>query len=148
MQITLAQFDDLAALSGLLAELFAQEAEFQPDPERQLQGLRYILADPTVGEILVARDETGVHGMVSLLYSVSTALGSRVAWLEDMVVSQTARSQGVGSALIETAIEHARSRGCARITLLTDGDNHAAQRFYTRHGFVASPMAPWRRLLD
>ncbi|HYQ38837.1 MAG TPA: GNAT family N-acetyltransferase, partial [Pseudomonas sp.] len=42
---------------------------------------------------------------------------------------------------------HAREVGCQRITLLTDADNAAAQRFYARHGFGPSPMIPLRRLL-
>lgn len=138
---------DLPALCVLLDQLFAQEAEFTPDRAAQTRGLAAILADPQVGEILVAVEDGRVRAMVNLLYTISTALGARVALLEDMVVDAGARGAGLGSTLLEAAIAHAERRGCRRITLLTDGDNLAAQRFYRRHGFQGSSMLPMRRAL-
>lgn len=138
---------DLPALCALLDQLFAQEAEFTPDRAAQMRGLAAIVDDPQVGEILVAVEDGCVRAMVNLLYTVSTALGARVALLEDMVVDAGARGAGLGSTLLEAAIAHAERRGCRRITLLTDGDNLAAQRFYRRHGFQGSSMLPMRRAL-
>ena len=86
--------------------------------------------------------------MVGLLYTISTALGARVALLEDMVVAPAWRNAGFGSQLLEAAIAQARQAGCQRITLLTDDINTDAQRFYGRHGFTRSPMVPFRRLLN
>jgi ribosomal protein S18 acetylase RimI-like enzyme len=54
---------------------------------------------------------------------------------------------GIGSHLLELALEHARAEGCRRITLLTDRSNESAQRFYARHGFQASAMVPLRVML-
>ncbi|WP_446809291.1 GNAT family N-acetyltransferase [Methylomonas sp. 2BW1-5-20] len=144
MEISLASEADIPALCRLLSELFAQEAEFRPDSAAQNRGLSRIIADPAVGHILVARQDNRVLGMVSLLYTVSTALGERAAWLEDMVVAGDARGLGVGSALLAYALEFARGKGCRRITLLTDGDNLQAQRFYGRQGFEKSGMVPMR----
>ncbi len=136
---------ELPALVELLTLLFAQEADFTPDPERQMRGLRLLLAQPDIGQILVWRQAGVVCGMVSLLYTISTALGGRVAWLEDMVLHPLARGQGVGGQLLDAALAHARAQGCLRVTLLTDGDNLPAQRFYARHGFAPSAMQPWRQ---
>lgn len=147
MEINLAGEADIPALCRLLNELFSQEAEFQPDDAAQSRGLARILADPAVGHIFVARREERVLGMVSLLYTVSTALGERVAWLEDMVVANDARDSGVGSALLEHALAFAQQHGCRRITLLTDGDNLNAQQFYGRQGFEVSAMVPMRLML-
>lgn len=144
MQIQAAVVSDVPALSALLSILFAQEAEFTPDHEAQCRGLFEIISRPESGTILVAKDDTQALGMVNLLYTVSTALGERVALLEDMVVSPAARDHGLGTRLLESAIEVARVAGCKRITLLTDSSNVAAQRFYARHGFVTSPMIPLR----
>ncbi len=135
---------DIPALADLLSLLFAQEAEFLPDRAAQMRGLSHIIDHPQVGAILVARDHDGVIGMVNLLYTVSTALGERVALLEDMVVSEQARGAGIGTLLLEAAIAHARAEGCKRITLLTDASNETAQRWYAHHGFSASSMVPMR----
>lgn len=139
---------DIPAMVALLGELFAQEAEFAPDEAAQARGLRLILDDPHAGLLLIARDGAQAVGMVSLLFTVSTALGARVALLEDMVVAATHRNAGTGSKLLEEALHRARLAGCRRVTLLTDAVNAAAQRFYQRHGFTPSPMLPFRHLLD
>lgn len=144
MQATEATLEDIPQLCELLGILFSQEAEFQPDTATQERGLREIFGFPERGRILVVRSGDSLLGMVSLLFTVSTALGGRVALLEDMVVREEARGGGVGSLLLEAAIESARSGGCVRITLLTDGGNESAQRFYQRHGFNESGMIPFR----
>ena len=135
---------DIPELTALLGGLFAQEREFTPEPERQARGLALILAAPQTGRIFVAREGAGIAGMVSLLFTVSTALGAPVCWLEDMVVRPDARGRGVGGMLIEHAIAFARAEGYARLTLMTDGDNAAARRFYERHGFSRSDMVAMR----
>lgn len=152
MRISPATPADIPALCGLLSELFSQETEFTPDPVAQRRGLTRILADPDIGTILVAQNETAppeaaILGMVSLLYTVSTALGERVALLEDMIVVTGARGNGVGSRLLAGAIATARATGCKRITLLTDTTNDHALRFYAKHGFRPSPMMPLRLML-
>ncbi len=148
MHVTPATVADIPALCKLLDLLFTQEAEFAPDRDAQIRGLRAIVDDPEVGSILVARAGGDVLGMVNLLWTVSTALGARVALLEDMVTRPEARGRGIGGELLEAAVRHARAHGCRRVTLLTDADNERAQAFYRHHGFVDSPMLPFRRLLD
>ena len=144
MQITSANTSDIPALCALLDILFSQEADFKPNHEAQSRGLARIISSPEIGLIIVARQDSQVVGMVNLLYTVSTALGDRVALLEDMVVSPGVRGAGVGSRLLESAIQFARLSGCKRITLLTDRTNESAQRFYQRHGFGFSAMIPLR----
>lgn len=139
-----ATLDDLPALCALLSLLFTQEAEFKPDEAAQRRGLSAIIEHPEMGAILVARQGTDIVAMVNLLFTVSTALGERVALLEDLVVAPAARGQGTGSALLTHAIAWAQAQGVRRITLLTDGDNAAAQRFYAQHGFQGSAMVPMR----
>ena len=147
-EINLATVSDTPALSALLSILFTQEAEFQPDTVAQQRGLNAILSDPALGEILVARQNGQIVGMVNVLYSISTALGARVALLEDMVVVPAMRGSGLGSQLLAAAIKHAKQRGCLRITLLTDADNYAAQAFYQKQGFEKSSMIPLRLALN
>lgn len=148
MQITPASAADIPALCELLAVLFAQEADFKPDHAAQSRGLARLVGNPALGLILVARQDGQIVGMVNLLYTLSTALGERVALLEDMVVSPATRGTGIGSRLLDEAIQTARLNGCKRITLLTDRANESAQRFYQRHGFGSSAMIPLRLALS
>lgn len=136
---------DIPQLCELLAILFAEEAEFIPDPARQAAALDAILARPETGCILVLRNGEILAGMVNLLYTISTACGGKAALLEDMVVRPALRGDGLGGRLLEAAITRAKLEGCQRITLLTDSTNHGAQRFYQRRGFTISGMLPLRR---
>lgn len=144
MGIERASVDDIPRLNELLTILFTQEADFRPDPVRQSAGLRIIIENPTVGHILVLRENAIIVGMVNLLYTISTALGDRVAILEDMIVDPGCRGDGAGSRLLDGAIAFAKEQGCRRITLLTDRINSGAIRFYERHGFMLSEMVPLR----
>jgi GNAT superfamily N-acetyltransferase len=86
--------------------------------------------------------------MVNLLFTESTALGSRVAILEDMIVAAASRGKGIGSLLIDYAIQEATHLGCKRITLLTDSENIQAHDFYQKKGFTKSTMTPFRLLIN
>lgn len=55
---------------------------------------------------------------------------------------------GLGRRLVEHVLDWARGQGFLRVTLLTDGDNHNAQRFYERLGFTPSKMLVLRLPLD
>lgn len=147
MHIEKATSGDIPALSKLLSVLFSQEAEFIPNPDAQSRGLAQIVNNPEVGAVLLVREGAEVLGMVSLLFTVSTALGERVALLEDMVVFSQGRGAGIGTQLLARAVSFARAQGCKRITLLTDRTNEAAQRFYGKQGFVVSSMLPMRLTL-
>lgn len=146
-QIDEATIADVPQLSDLLQILFAQEADFEPDPTRQQRGLRSIIEQPDAGRIYCARRGKQVVGMVSLLFTISTAEGNRAAWLEDMVVHPDQRGRGIGKDLLRHAMARAKALGCSRITLLTDQTNRLAMQFYQRAGFTRSAMVPFRRRL-
>ena len=148
MKISIASSNDIPELCTLLNSLFNQEAEFVPDRQTQTRGLAAVINGSEAGDILVAREDGEIVGMVNLLYTVSTALGTRVALLEDLIIFPNRRGQGIGSTLIRHAVKFAKEKDCTRITLLTDDDNERAQRFYKRHGFSRSSMIAFRMYLD
>jgi len=89
MKLTQATYSDIPELVELLVSLFEQEAEFEPNSEAQRKALSKIILDPKIGVILVARNDEKIVGMINLLFTESTALGTKVAILEDMVVLST-----------------------------------------------------------
>ena len=78
LRIEPATLDDLSELTELLHDLFTQEADFTPDREKQLRGLRLILEQPSRGRIFVIRNERMIVGMINLLITISTAEGGFV----------------------------------------------------------------------
>ena len=135
---------ELTQLVELLGNLFEQEAEFHPDPDKQKRAIEAILASPAIGKLFVAREGKRVVAMASLLYTISTAEGGKAALFEDLVVHPDERNRGIGEALLKHVIEQARAEGILRVTLLTDMQNERAQAMYRRCGFVGSPMKPMR----
>jgi len=144
VRVRAARSTDLAAMADLLGQLFKQERDFSPAAAKQRRALELILAQPAMGRLFVVTCGARVLGMVSLLFTISTAEGGKAAWLEDLIVRPEERGKGLGTHLLSGAIEWARKAGLTRITLLTDSDNVQALRLYARHGFAASAMQPLR----
>jgi len=144
LRIEPATLDDLPVLTDLLTDLFTQEADFTPDREKQMRGLRLILEQPNRGRIFVLRNETKIIGMINLLITISTAEGGFVLLLEDLVIHQDHRGQGYGAQLLRYAVDFAKQKQFLRITLLTDRPNERSKQFYLRNGFVESDMLPMR----
>jgi GNAT superfamily N-acetyltransferase len=142
--VTDASTDDVPAMVELLRILFAQERDFQPRFHLQTAALNALQSRSDIGRLFVARRESNVVGMVSLLFTISTATGGKVAWLEDLVVMPNVRGEGIGTQLLQHVIGWARRHDIKRITLLTDSDNEGAQHLYLSQGFTASRMVPLR----
>ncbi len=64
--------------------------------------------------------------------------GSSRGLIEAVRVAAPARGSGLGTTLIEWAIEESRTRGCTLVQLTSDKTRTAAHRFYDRLGFTNS----------
>lgn len=84
--------------------------------------------------LLVARDGAGVVvGSLTLaLFRVPTGIR---AWIEDVVVDESARGAGAGEALVRAAVDRARSVGATSVDLTSRPSREAANRLYVRLGF-------------
>ena len=140
-----AALEDIDILCELLFELFSQEVEFTPNKEVQHKALKTIILNENIGDIYVATINEKVVAMVNILYTISTALGTKVAIFEDFIVDRNYRNQGIGENLIDFVFEDLKAKNFSRITLLTDNDNLKAHKFYEKKGFVKSSMVPFRK---
>lgn len=61
--------------------------------------------------------------------------GREVAIIENVIVDGAARSTGVGSAMMQWAVDEARAHGCSQVKLTSNSKRAAAHRFYERLGF-------------
>jgi len=147
-EIREATHKDILALCGLLGILFSGEREFISNADIQKCALEMILNDPKIGKIFIYENDGEIIGMVSLLFTISTALGGKVAMLEDVIIAPHFQGMGFGKKLLAHAIAEAKNLTCKRITLLSDTDNIKAHHFYEQFGFKYSPMLPMRLLLE
>jgi ribosomal protein S18 acetylase RimI-like enzyme len=83
--------------------------------------------------LYLARIDGRIVGSLTLaFYRIPTGLK---AWIEDVVVDESARGQGVGEALNTTAIDEARRRGAKNVSLTSRASRESANRLYQRLGF-------------
>lgn len=143
-RIVEAAHDDLPALAQLLGRLFSIESDFLPDAGKQTAGLRLIIENPQLGCIFVLRSGDRIIGMANALRTISTAEGGPVLLLEDVIVADAYRGQGLGTLLVRHVLEWAGERGMPRVTLLADRDNGPARQFYEKLGFCESAMKVYR----
>ena len=140
--------DDLPQLIQLLMELFEMEGDFEPNSEKQEEGLKLILEHPHRGRILVIKNESKTIGMVNMLFTISTAEGGSVLLLEDFIIHPMNRGQGYGKKLLTAVKEFAQQKDFKRITLLTDKISDESQNFFNKEGFQFSKMIPMRLHLN
>jgi len=102
-----------------------------------------IVASET-SELLVARDRTGtIVGSLTLAH-FRVPTGVR-AWIEDVVVDESARGAGAGEALVEAAVQRADAAGARTVDLTSRPSREAANRLYRRLGFEARDTNVYRR---
>ena len=116
---------DAAAISRLLAQLSRSAPPLDAEAVRQVATWKgnSLLAVRAGGEII------GILTLVTFL--IPTGLR---AWIEDVVVDESARGQGVGAALTLEAIRLARAAGVRTVDLTTRPSREAAG-LYERLGF-------------
>lgn len=94
------------------------------------------------GDVTVLFAGDGPDGFAQLRFRPSLYTGALDAYLEELYVTPALRGQGLGRALLEAALEHARERGARHIDLNTSDDDVAARALYERMGFTDREGAP------
>jgi len=67
------------------------------------------------------------------------------AWIEDVVVDEAGRGQGVGAALVQAALERSAERGARTVDLTSRPSREAANRLYLRLGFETRDTNVYRK---
>jgi ribosomal protein S18 acetylase RimI-like enzyme len=128
--------DEVAgALSHLVPQLSASAAP--PD----LATVRRIVGSQAT-TLLAARLDGRIVGFLALVvFPIPTGVR---AWIEDVVVDQTARGQGIGEALTKKALDLAEAAGARTVDLTTRPSRETAGRLYERVGFAVRSTRNYR----
>ena len=116
----------LTSLNQLVPQLSSSAAPLTS------QDVEALIANPAVS-VFVAKNEGAIVGTLTLVvFPIPSGLR---AWIEDVVVDESARGLGAGAALTEAAISESTRRGAKSIDLTSRPSREAANAMYVKLGF-------------
>ncbi len=123
---------DVPSIMQLVREL----AEFEKAPEEVLNSESQMLAEGfgenPAFEALVAETEKSICGMSLYYYSYSTWKG-RSMYIDDIIVNENCRNQGIGRALMEATIQVAKEKNVGKLHWQVLDWNEPAIKFYQKY---------------
>jgi ribosomal protein S18 acetylase RimI-like enzyme len=127
----------MLAESALVIDLFDRYRQFYKQPSDLATAKSFINERLGKNEsvIFVALDGGTPVGFTQLYPKYSSMRVSKNWILNDLYVGSTHRKQGIGEALIKTAMEFAKAEGSTFVQLETAVDNYTAQSLYEAIGF-------------
>jgi ribosomal protein S18 acetylase RimI-like enzyme len=122
--------------------LIPQLSSSNPAPKRaELEEI----VQSSATDLFLARVDGQIVGSLTLAtFRIPTGLR---AWIEDVVVDDSARGHGVGAALNIAALEEARRRGAVTVDLTSRPSREAANKLYKKLGFVERETNVYRYTL-
>lgn len=110
--------------------LIPQLSKSNPPPSRE--ALEEMVASEA-STVFIGRVDGRIVGSLTLaMFRIPTGVR---AWIEDVVVDDSARGHGVGEALNRAALDFAREHGAITVDLTSRPSREAANRLYQRMGF-------------
>lgn len=125
-------------VARLLAAFRSWYGSDWPSDNAFLAGVEGLITEPRSTQYLLgsADDDSPPAGVVQLRFRHSIWTASDDCWIEDVYVADDARGTGLGRALVQFALDHARERGCGRAELDVDDVNGPARGLYESLGFA------------
>lgn len=121
-----------SAIARLIGQLRAQEGLDEPVTAESVQA--YLEEADT--DVFVGLGDAGdVVGVLSLRVMRDLFHGRPTALIQELVVAEGHRGEGIGGALLDAALDRAHAVGCIEIGVTTGERNEAGQAAYRSRGF-------------
>jgi GNAT superfamily N-acetyltransferase len=131
--------DDISAIVAMLADdPLGSQRESPDDPTPYLSAMERVTSDPNQHLMVAVRDGRVVGTLQLTIIPGLSRKGATRALIEAVRIHADERGSGLGTQLIEWAIDESRHHDCRLVELTSDATRTDAHRFYERLGFVAS----------
>ncbi|KUL77666.1 MULTISPECIES: GNAT family N-acetyltransferase [unclassified Streptomyces] len=139
LEIRPAVADDVPAIVGMLADdpLGAQR-ESPDDLTPYLAALERLQGDPHQHVVVAVREGRVVGTLQLTIVPGLSRRGATRSIIEGVRIHADERGSGLGTQLIEWAVDESRRQDCRLVQLTSDKTRTDAHRFYQRLGFTAS----------
>ena len=120
---------------AILRMLTAMADTFNGSTPLTEEYVKVYLSSPS-SKVLLAEIEGQAAGLLSYSLRPDLYHAATTCWVEELVVLEEYRSQGVGGALLENLLARLETEHCAEVSLAVLKDNLEAIRFYRSHGLT------------
>ncbi|MFF3126163.1 GNAT family N-acetyltransferase [Streptomyces sp. NPDC057908] len=139
LEIRPAALADIPAIVAMLADDPLGAERESPDDLTPYRAAFRRLADDPNQHVVVAVREGRVVGTLQLTVIPGLSRrGSTRSVIEGVRIHAAERGSGLGTQLIEWAVDESRRQGCQLVQLTSDATRTDAHRFYEQLGFAAS----------
>ncbi|MEU8697823.1 GNAT family N-acetyltransferase [Streptomyces sp. NPDC048680] len=139
LDIRAAGVDDLSEIVAMLADDPLGAARESPDDLTPYRAAFQRLAgDPNQYLMVAVRADRIVGTLQLTVIPGLSRRGSTRSVIEAVRVHKDERGSGLGTRLIQWAVDESRRQGCQLVQLTSDATRTDAHRFYERLGFAAS----------
>lgn len=143
----LAEPTDIGALVELMRQFNAIDA-YPFDAQITQATLARFIADPPLGRLwLILAGEDAV-GYLALTFGYSFEYHGRDAFIDELYLLPSHRGQGIGTRVIQFAIDACPGLGVHALHLEVEQHNAVAQRLYRRAGFEEHHRVLLTRQID
>ncbi|MFJ8189827.1 GNAT family N-acetyltransferase [Streptomyces sp. NPDC096094] len=131
--------DDIPAIVAMLADdPLGAERESPQDLGPYLAAFERLSSDPNQHLVVAVRDDRVVGTLQLTIVPGLSRRGATRSIIEGVRIHADERGSGLGTQLIEWAVDESRRQGCQLVQLTSDKTRTDAHRFYERLGFSAS----------
>jgi ribosomal protein S18 acetylase RimI-like enzyme len=131
-EVRRAGVEDAEDVGRLLHDFNTEYDDYTPGPDAIARRIAELLRS---GDVLVLLGGDGPEGLALLRFRPSLWSESLDCYLEELYVAPDKRGQGLGEALMRTAMETARAEGARYMDLGTAETDTAARALYEKLGF-------------
>ncbi len=131
MKIRRFELKDLDEIFYVLNQLYTGKLKY----EKFNEIYKLKLNDP-YSYYIVAIENNKIVGVLTAELQVKLHRENMQCFVEDLVVDREYRNRGIGKALLQNAIDYAKSKNCDVVELTTYLNNEKAIKFYEANDFI------------
>jgi ribosomal protein S18 acetylase RimI-like enzyme len=147
LQFRIAKDTDVNTILPFMRQFYAID-QYPFDELIARTALTDLVRDPALGRVWLVYNRDKAVGYLVITFGYSLEYHGRDAFIDELFIETNYRHQGIGTKVIEFALEACRELGVHALHLEVERTNIAGQRLYRKSGFEDSDRYLLTRRLE